>query len=492
MANTSQLTPDSQFPADALRQSVTVQPVAEIPANGGQIFTWNIASASDEILPWGKNVPRRDQQLRDFWPTEPYLAGGILSMSSKYSTFNWEVKAPSERVAQAVTDMLNAALAGDKFGWLPFMQKFSQDGFTQDNGMFIELIRDPVLDAGSIFKNERAPVLGIGHLDAGKCTRTGRVDYPVIYLDRQGERHKLAWYEVIPFSDFPSPIETMNGVGHCPVTRVLRMSQTIRSILVLMNEKASGRYYRQIHFVSGISRTDIEDQKKRGQEEANNIGATRYIQPAILASLDPEKPVSTATIDLSSLPDGFNFDEMMRWYISAMALDFGVDYQEFAPLPGGNIGSSAQSMILHRKASGKSPAVFMRSISEAFKNYGVMPRNCELTWQDRDEQEELERAEVRKAVIEGEALALRNGIVDPNASRQYLKGRGIYDKAILDGIDKEYGLQLLMKGTGSGFGGGATSTPNPLGQVGGNTMAQDIGRQSTGEQNLTTGNQLLK
>lgn len=481
MANVPRLIPENQFPADALAASVQEQPPRTdiLGSSPSQIFTWYISSASDEIIAWGRNVSKRDKQLRDFFPTEPFLAGAIYNNSLRDATYQWEIKGP-DKVAQAVTDMLNSALAGDTFGWNPFMKKVSQDMQTQDNGGFIELIRDPGMGANSRFKNENAPVIGIAHLDSNACVRTGRMDYPVLYTDLDNKMHKLAWYEVIPFSDYPSSIQSMHNVGYCGVTRVLRMAQIMRSIFVYTNEKISGRHIKQIHFVSGVSRQDIKDEMTRQQEDADNKGLIRFIPASILASLDPEKPVSTATIDLASLPDGFDFDQNMKWYISALALDFGVDYQEYAPLPGGNIGSSAQSAILSRKGKAKSPTDFMQSVSMAFKNYGVLPRGCELTWQDRDEQEELERAEVRLKVMQEYALGLRNFVLTPEAARADALKRGIYDKVIINMIEKDYGKGMI-------------GVPKQaLGQTGGSTAGEDAGRTGGGPPDQTGANQLTK
>lgn len=471
------LQPGSQFPEVAIRESVI-----EFPRSGEGMpisFTFNLGSAADAVLPWGMNVKARDRQLRDFWPTETYLAGAVASVSMRNATFDWEIKGP-DVLAQAVTDMLKSAIAGDTFGWVPFCEKFSQDLYTQDNGSFIELIRDPGTDANSKFKDENAPVIGIAHLDSGQCTRTGDPTYPVVYQDRKGDFHKMAWYQIIPFADYPSSIERMNGVGYCAVTRALRVAQIMKSIFLYKDEKVSGRHYKQIHFVSGVSRQEIKDEMKRGQEEANNTGLVRFILPTILASLDPEKPVSTATIDLASLPDGFDLDQEMKWYISGLAIAFGVDYQEFAPLPGGNIGSSSQSMILHRKTSGKNPAVFMRTLVEGLKNYGAFPRNVEMRFNDKDEQEELERQEVRTKALEETAIAVRAGILSPDAARRDLVSRGIYTDETIKGIAKDYGIDIL------------TRNKQPLGQTGGNTLVQDAGRQDTGAQGNNQGPQLKK
>lgn len=476
------LAPQSQFPGEAISASVQDFP-KPTEVSGSFMFTWNLASAADLVQPWGRNVALRDRQLRDFWPTEPYLAGAVANVAFRNATFQWEIKGKGDKVEQAVTDILNSAIAGDSFGWVNFMLKFSQDLDSQDNGAFIELIRDPGVDSSSRFQGPMAPVLGIAHLDANRCTRTGNPEFPVVYTDRLGEKHKLRWYQVIPFANFPSTIETMNGVGYCSVTRVLRMAQTARAVILYKDEKISGRHYKQMHFVSGVSRQDIKDEMARGQEEANNTGMVTFILPSILASLDPEKPVSTATIDLAGLPDGFDYDTDLKWYISCLALGFGVDYQEFAPLPGGNIGSSAQSMILHRKGTGKGPAIMMKTIGDSFKNYGVMPRGVEMRFTDRDEQEELERQQVRSGALEETAIATRSYILTPAAARKDLVRRGIYTEEVVAGVPEDYGEAQLDKSQGAG---------NPVGQTGGNTMREDVNRNTTGKPDNKSGDRLRK
>jgi len=477
MARPPQLTPVSQFPGEALRESVQ-KPPTDLTLPASMVFTWNIATVADSITPWGRNVSLRDRQLRDFWPTESFLAGAIANTSFRNAAYEWEIRGKSIKVEQALTDMIKSAIAGDSFGWSDFAKKFSGDLYTQDNGAFVELIRDPGIDVNSKFKNEVAPVLGIAHIDSNQVTRTGNPQYPVIYSDRNGKDHKLAWYQVIPFSDYPSPIEKMNGTGVCAVSRSLRLAQIMRSIFIFKDEKISGRHYKVIHMVSGVSKQDIKDIMTRGKEESDNSGMIRYIDPAILASLDPEKPVSTATIDLANLPDGFDFDAEMKWYISGLALCFGVDYQEFAPLPGGAIGSSNQSMILNKKSSGKGPAMFMK-IAEAFKNYGVMPRDYDMIFEDRDEQRELDKQTLRKLFQEEMALALRNGFLTPEAARKIGVQRGFYTETEMAAIPAEYGVDMLLP-------------KQNLGNTGGNTIAEDAGRTDVGTPNNTVGGRLRK
>lgn len=477
MPRTPALIPESQFPAEAIRESVQ-RPPTDMTLPASNVFTWNIATVADSITPWGRNVPLRDRQLRDFWPNESFLAGAIANVSFRNAAYEWEIRGASENVENALTNIIKSAIAGDSFGWTNFILKFSEDLYTQDNGSFVELIRDPAMDATSQFKNEKAPIIGISHMDSNQVTRTGNPQTPIIYTDRKGNNHKLKWYQVIPFSDYPSSIERMNGVGVCAVTRALRLAQIMRSILIFKDEKVSGRHYKTLHMVSGVSRQDIADILYRGREEADSSGLIRYIDPAILASLDPEKPVSTASIDLANLPDGFDFDGEMRWYIAGLALCFGVDYQEFAPLPGGGIGSSGQSMVLGQKASGKGPAMFMK-IAEAFKNYGVLPRGYDMIFEDRDEQRELDKQTLRKLYQEEMALALRNGFLTPDAARKIGIARGFYSQTEMSLIPAGYGEDVLFP-------------KQNIGNTGGNTIAEDAGRTNSGPPNNSGSDRLQK
>lgn len=478
------LQPESQFPGDAIQQSVQEFPTPQTQTQS-IILTLSLATAADVVAPWGQ-VYIRDRQLRQFWPTETFLAGTVAEVGLRNASYQWEIRArgDSNPVEQAVSEMLHAALAGDSFGWIPFIEKFSQDFYTQDNGAFVELIRDEGTDANSRFRGPLAPVLGIGHLDSNRCQRTGNPETPVYYTDRNGTIHALNWYQVIPMAAFPSAIETMNGVGYCAVTRVLRAAQIMRSIALFKDEKISGRHFKSLHLVSGVSRTDIDTAKQRGREEADNMGQVRYIEPVILASLDPEKPVSTATIDLANLPDGFDFDQEMRWYITALSLGYNVDYQQLSPLSSGNIGSSAQSSILYRKSSGKSP---VRKLFEAFKNYGVLPRGCDVILLDQNEEEEMDKQAIRTKAMEEYALAIRNFILTPEAVRADLVRRNIYPKETIAGIPADYGMEEITRKSQ-----GNQSNQGNVGQVGGNTMMEDNTRQNTGAQDMTTGDQLRK
>lgn len=484
MANTPRLAPENVFPQAAIQESIQDQPKPGNIASTTLVF--NLASVADLVHPWGINVPARDKQLREYWPTESYIAGAVANTCMRDAAFDWEIQGPSEKINQAVTEMLQTAIAGEMIGWVPFVQRFSQDLRTQDNGAFIELIRDPGMDANSKFRGAMAPVIGIANLDAGVCVRTGNAEFPVLYTDINGAQHKLRWYEVIPFSDFPSPSQKMNGVGICSLSRALRLSQIIRSIAIFKDEEVSGRNVKKINIVGGVSNTAIDDALLRTVEQADNKGNSRFIQHAVLASLDPEKPVSLVTVELASLPEGFDYDTEMQWFISGLALDFGVDYQEFAPLTGGSLGSSSQSSTLNKKSYGKGPRNWMDMTSSSFKNYGVLPRGCKMVYLDKNQEEEAEKQEVRTRAAEEAAILTNAKIFPPEVIAKMLVDRGIYPQSAIDNTPEEW-WKLAMEA--------AKNEANPqqgVGSRGGNTTAEDAGRTNGNKPRPRVGDRLRK
>lgn len=372
--------PDKRVLARSVQSTPTVDQNYE-PAGG--VLTMQLASVADEIVPWGKAPWRRDKQLREFWPTENILASTIYATAIRNAAFSWKLDGPPRTVA-AVQNMLHSANLGK--GWLYFMVRTTIDLLTQDNAAFIELVRAD--DA------ETSPVIGISHLDAERCRRTGDPLVPVIYRDRLGVLHKLKWYQVISLEEMPSPVETMNGMQFCFVTRVLRAAQIMRDIKLFKREKVGARGPTALHLVGGVTQSRIEDSTKKADEKGDNQGLMKYLTPYIIASLDPTVSVTHVEIPLKSLPDGFDEDVAMRWYINDLALGSGNDYQDLAPLPGGGLGSSNQSEILHRKSRGKGPGFFMKLVEQAFTFHGVIPQSVKFTYDEQDVAADKEKADL--------------------------------------------------------------------------------------------------
>lgn len=257
----------------------------------------------------------------------------------------------------------------------------------------------------------------INYLDAARCTRTGDPVKPVVYQDRKGIFHELWWYQVFAFSEMPSPIETMYDAQFCAVTRALRWCQILKSIFIYKDEKVSGRNARALDFVSGVGDQQIKDAMDIAEEQAANAGFLRYTSHVLIPGIDPTNAVSHVRVDLASLPDNFSFDDEMRWYIAGLAMAFGVDYQEFAPLASGAMGSSSQSEILHLKTHGKGPAMIMSMFEYVLNNAGILPPTVEFRFKDHDARTKAQESEARYTRARDRALRIQSGEIDGVAAR---------------------------------------------------------------------------
>lgn len=442
-----------------LRQTVVDSPAVRENDRPSGPIVFNIAQQADEFIPWGYSVKGRDQQLRGFWHTEPILASAVYSMTGHMAVLEWDIvnadpsKPRPVRTISSVRAMLRSADRGG--GWQKFVIKLMTDIYTQDNGGFIELIR---------LKNRPdSPVIGVAHLDSYRCHRTGDPEVPVIYIDRLGREHKMRYWNIQTIEDMPSPVESMYGVQYSAVTRALRSAQIIRDIALYKKEKISGQFARAIHLISGVTRQNIEDALALANEQILNQNLTRYRQPVVIPTIDPTAILNHVQLDLASLPDGFDEDKTLQWYVAQLAIAFGVDYQEFAPLPGGALGSSQQSEILHLKSRGKGPALMISNIEHLMNDTGILPSNVMLQFSKEDARADSERAEARFLRGKDRALRVSSGELDIEGARQLAVEDGDLSLAVSDEMEKRP-LPVIPMGNGD---------PLTSRQVNGGTQSQN-------------------
>jgi hypothetical protein len=420
------------FDPNTAGKSVIKTPTVRENRNPMGPLVFNVASASDEFVPWGYDVKSRDMQLRSFWPTEPILASAVYSMAARLSVVDWEIngvdatKPKPKNTIAAVEQLLRNADYGQ--GWMSFITKIAIDIYTQDNGAFIELVRRD--------NSPTSSVIALNHLDSARCYRTGDPETPILYKDTDGRYHEMKWWHVVQITEMPSPIEEMFGVQYSAVTRALRAAQIIRDIAIYKKEKVSGQFMRTLHFVAGVTEDNINAALIIAKEQQLNLNLYRYSQPAIMATLDPDTQLQHVQIDLATLPDGFDEEVTFKWYISQLALAFGVDYQEFAPLPGGNLGSGQQSEILHLKSRGKGPALLMSRLENIFNNFGILPQNVKFEFKVQDSRMESERATARFERGKDRAARVAAGELDAQGAR---------DLAVLDGDLPDYMVEDINK-----------------------------------------------
>ncbi len=400
-------------------------------------FIISLASFADSIPAWGTQPWTRDRLLRQFFVTEPYLCSALFSTISRYAAFGWSLEG-YPRTVNRVQQLLHGSEHGD--GWIPFIQKQLLDIFTQDNGAHMELVRTD--------DDENAPVVQLNHLDSNRCFRTGNREAPIIYSDIRGRQHELKWYQVISSTEFPSAQEEMRGYQYCVLTRLLGAAQRIRDTNKFISEKLHGRNPGAIHLVSGVSTGQVKDALGIQQEEMDSRRISNYVTPLIIGSIDPTANVSAATLQYANLPDGFDEEVAFRLYIGLFALAFGGDYQDFAPLPGGNLGSAHQAEVLHLKSRGKGPALFMRMYEHKFNFHGVMPRTCRFTFGEQDVALDTELEDLRYKRAQTLTLLVEKLIITPEVARQIMMDRGDLDEKYLAMLGETNATPTIKLGAG--------------------------------------------
>lgn len=376
-----------------------------------------IATALDEIEPWG--TPRfklRDRQLRNYVTQEPIFASALGIICSRNAGFRWKLDGP-RRTVSALQYKLETVEVGR--GWQSLITKTVIDLSTQDTGSFWEIIRQ---ERG----NPESPFETINHLDAARCWHTGDPEEPVIYLDRRGKYHKLRWYEVIQFSEMASPVETFWGLQYSALTRMLTKWRVRHNMDIYDDEKSSGRNPLSINLLKGITTQQLDDAINRAQAMADNRGMRRHMTPINVGALDPTSDVGHDTIDLKGVPEGFEREQDFKEYINLIAMAFESDYQEFAPLPGGGLGTGAQSEMLHLKSRGKGPATFMKLITYAI-NFLLMPQNVRFFFDEEDLEAERGKAQVQAIRAQTRAVRIASGEITTEVARQIAQDVGDLD-----------------------------------------------------------------
>ena len=385
-----------------------------------------VASVAEEISAWGLSPTLRDRQLRAFWPTESYFCSALGTVTARNAASSWNIDGPP-RTSRQMQEVLDNANRGE--GWQDLMSKTSMDLYTQDKGAFWEVVRATDGPEGVL--------IGLNNLDAERCEHTGNPEFPVVYRDRLERFHRLAWWQVVTLAEMPVPLEGKPGLQMCALSRMLRAVQVIRNITLYKEEKTGGRFTRAIHIVKGVTRAQMDDALAKATGRADAQGALRYVQPLIVPAVDPKADIDLKTLELAGMPDGYDEEQTFKMYITIIAMAFLSDYQDFSPLPGGNLGTSAQSTILHLKTKGKGPALFRKIITHAL-NFKVLPKAATFRFDELDIQADQDQAFVRKTRAETRAVQVNSGELTPEAARQLALDAGdipqeVFDK--LGGVD---------------------------------------------------------
>jgi hypothetical protein len=389
----------------------------------GRIF-WVLAGAGQTIAPWWSTT--RDQQLRNFWKESDHLSGTVYTMQSKMTSIPFQVVPRDASVRKHVTeaqDMTEILRFTPEYGggWIEAYSKWVEDYLTQDNGAFMEVIGDGD-PAGPII----GPPVSVAHLDSYRCQRTGHPEYPVIYEDENGQRHKVHYTRVMFASQMSSPISEMFGVGFCSVSRCLNITQTLIDILTYKQEKLGSRPHRAIIVTKGgLDPMDIKVAFQMAEEGLDSQNLERYSKVVVAGSSAIEE-AGLDMIEMSTLPDGFDEETSVTLGMAAIALAFGVDARELFPALSAG-ASRADALLQHLKQRGKGPGQILQ-VTEQMFNFKFLPGHLRLEFDFQDDAQDRQVAEIRQIRSSRRITDLNSGTLTVRIAREQMLEKGEIDK----------------------------------------------------------------
>lgn len=383
-------------------------------------LVWWLARAGQTISPWWSQV--RDKELREFWKRTDYLAGAVFTMTAKMTTIpftivprNTAIKDYVKQGEKISEDLSSAAQFGE--GWNTFYSRWVEDLITQDNGAFAEII-GPGNPAGPLTGRPTS----IAHLDSSRCQRTGNPEFPVLYRDIDGKVYKLHYTRVLFASQMSSPINEMNGVGFCSVSRCVNVSQALLDILLYKQEKLGSRPHRAIIITKGgLDPQDLANAFQLAEGDMDSAGFSRYSKIVIAGSSTIED-ASHELIELSSLPEGFNEETSVTLGMATIALAFGVDPREL--FPGLTPGSTrAEALLAHLKQRSKGPGQIL-DITERLFNLKFLPPHLKMEFAFQDDTQDRQVADIRFVRAQRRNLDLNSGAVTTRSVREDMLRNG--------------------------------------------------------------------
>ncbi|KKK66191.1 hypothetical protein LCGC14_2966570 [marine sediment metagenome] len=124
---------------------------------------------------------------------------------------------------------------------------------------------------------------------------------------------------------------------------------------------------------------------------------------------------------------------------------FGSDYQDFAPLPGGNLGSAQQSEIMHRKTKGKGPGLYMKIMEQIMNNTGILPSNVTFSYNEQDIESTQELARLRGIRAKTRAQMIDSGEINSEVARELAVQDGDIteeQKVFMDKAEEEFKREM--------------------------------------------------
>lgn len=412
------------------------------PIEAGTNFLSWVVRTGDLVPPWWSMA--RDRKLSTIWKESNHLAIAVYNTQAKIVGIapriiprDTSITEHLEQAEELSKNLLTSAGFGR--GWEVEYSKFVEALITQDNGAFMEIIGDgdPI---GPIVGSP----LAVRHLDSSRCTRTGHPIYPVIYTDDDGKRYMLHRTRIIYMSQMPSSIKEMKGVGFCAVSRSVEIAQTLVDIIRYKQERLGSRPHNQLLIGKGITGKQLMLALRQTEDELSNRGFTRYSRTVAVGSENTE--IGIDKIDLNHM-DPFDEETSMNLGMFAISSAFGMDAEELWPV-GGKSSGKQEANMKRMRSRGRLPAQITSELISQF-NYKVLPQHLALVFDFRDDEEDMQQANIRDIRARNRERDLSTGAINVRGARTRMLESGDIDRMTFEQMELNDGR--LTDGTNIGI-----------------------------------------
>lgn len=375
-------------------------------AEPGGVWYWNVIDPGAAYSPI-EQMPihgdrRRDAMLTATLDLEDMWASAVNKAITKIAVRGFEVSDNDDSTRRTEQGQRLIRDFDGPADYRAGLAKVVQDFLLCDNGWFVEVARAS--------QKPGAKVQALYHLDSFRCWRTGNLDYPVLYLDYDGNWHKIRADQVIFGADMPSPRARMFGLGRCAASRAFQTIKKLSAVETYFREKITGSRALQLHFVMGVNKTQLQDAMATAESEQARKGHVVYKGAITVPMMPSDKGLSVATIDLASIPDGFDVDTERRDAYLRYANALGVPVQDIQPLSGQGLGTGTQTIVLDEAAEGQGLAYFVKDFEDKV-NHLVMPKQTVFQIKVNDVRDQAAQAALNKAKADTIVALLGGGVI---------------------------------------------------------------------------------
>lgn len=333
--------------------------------------------------PYAADSTRLDTWLAKVVKKEPYLLGILQSVVSIDKNRGWTLVGGKIQVKKFVNILHNFQVAPDLFGWRNGLSVSAQNFYQANLGAVVEIGRS----------QPNGPLAALYTVDPTKCRLTGRQEAPLKY--NNGPRDKQYWEPTDYFrvTSFPSPMETMNGLGMCAVYRCIELAKLLVSIFEHDREQLGSKAPKGILTINGVPQSQWLQSLEESSADLKTLEREYYSGVQVLASEgNPEIKVNLTSF--SNLPAQFDHRQFVDMMIYGYALAFGYDPREFWPVSSGALGTATESESQHRRASSKGGLDFVLGFQERLQD--ELPETVEFEFEQRDVQGDIAEADFKK------------------------------------------------------------------------------------------------